>query len=144
MPEYSLIDVCPDCDAPKIVARQTKEPTYRCRICTARFEEPRTRRSKRHSGRTADDDTPIDETVSQVLEALVAIQDAGQSFTRSAQIADHIDDMRAQDVGTLLSHYLEGEAVERWRDGASAVLWHITLDEDVDLEEFAAAAEVAV
>ena len=135
MPEYSLIDVCPECDAPKVVERTTKEPTYRCRMCTARFEEPRTRKSKRHSGRPADDDTPIDETVSQVLEALVAIQDAGQSFARSSQIADHIDQMRAQDVGTLLAHYLEGEAVERWRDGASSILWRITLEEDVDLAD---------
>jgi len=141
MPEYSYVDVCPECDEPKIVERATKEPAYRCRMCTARFAEPRTRKSKRHSGRTADDNTPLDETVSEVLEALVAIQDAGQSFVRARHIAPHIDEMRAQDIGTLLAHYLEGEAVERWRD-TKPILWRITLEEDADVDELVAGDEV--
>jgi len=141
MPEYRLIDVCPECDEPKIVERTTKEPTYRCRMCTARFAEPRTRKSKLYSGRTADDDTPVDETVSKVLEALVAIQDAGQSFVRARHVAPHVNEMRAQDIGTLLAHHLEGEAVERWRD-TKPILWRITLEEDADVEELAASDEV--
>lgn len=143
MPEYRMVDACPNCDETKIAERTTKEPQYRCCVCTERFEEPVTRTSKRYSGRTGDDDIQIDESVSQVLEALVAIQDAGQSFARSAQIASHIDDMRAQDVGTLVAHYLEGEAVERWRDVESSILWHITLDDDDDLEELTPAGEVS-
>lgn len=135
MPESSLIDACPECGESNIAERTRKEPTYRCGICTARFAEPQTRKSREHARLTADDDTEIDETLSQVIEALIAIQNAGQSFVRSSQISAHIGDIRPQMVGRDLANHLEGVAVERWTENTSSTLWRITLEEGVDIAD---------
>ena len=58
----ATVEACPNCDSPNITARETKTPTYRCKVCTERFPEPTTRPNKNQTY-----GTPADRVAPEVM-----------------------------------------------------------------------------
>jgi len=126
---WRMIDVCPSCDSPKITARETKTPDYRCDICQERFDEPTTRRSKNYQHKAKSGGPDADDWQA-VLQALRQTRDDGSSHARSKLIAKHAPELTSEKVGQLLSRYGEGDVVERYREASLGIVWRITVGED--------------
>jgi hypothetical protein len=124
------VDVCPACDSPKITARKTKTPEYRCNVCTERFAEPDQRVSKNHAHKTATDGGRDDGRYAQLVAALKATREAGSTFARSKLIADYSDALSTQEVATLCARRAEPRGdVARYREASLGIVWRITVDE---------------
>lgn len=121
-----MVDVCPECDHPGITKRETKTPLYRCDVCPARFDEPATRLSKRHTQST--ENLARHERYTEVRQALRELKRDGQTFVKSAHVADRVDGFDALDAGKLLAtRGLDSGDVAKWREN-TPVLWRIQLD----------------
>lgn len=121
-----MVEVCPECDHSGITARETKTPLYRCDVCPARFDEPATRPSKRHTQSTAN--MPRTDRWEDIRGALQELKRDGQTYVKSHHVADRVDGVDAQAVGKVLSTQgLDAGAVSKWRDN-TPTLWRIGLD----------------
>ena len=129
-----MVDACPSCDSPKITERETKTPTYRCKVCRERFAEPVTRQNKNHTYATRDD--PIDPERYQTLcAALRRTRDAGSSHARAKLIAKYSDALSTREVADMLTRYAEPRGdVSRYREASLGIVWRITLDADAPTE----------
>ena len=125
-----FVDACPSCDSPKITARETKTPTYRCNVCRERFESPTRRQNKNHTYATRDDSVDS-ERYQTLLAALQRTRDAGSSHARAKLIAQYSDVLDTQEAARLLSRWAEPRGdVERYREASLGIIWRITVDDD--------------
>lgn len=123
-----MVTVCPECDRPKITARKRKTPKYRCDACRARFEEPATRPSEQHT--ESKENLSATDRYDDIRAALRSLQRDGQSFVKSAHVADRVEDMDARDVGKVLATQgVDSGDVWKWREESTPTLWRISLDE---------------
>jgi len=121
-----MVEVCPECGTPKITARKTKTPRYRCDICPARFDEPGVRPSKQHTQST--ENMPGTDRYDDIRAALRSLQRDGQTFVKSSHVADRVEGMSARDVGKVLAtRGLDSDDISKWRERAPT-LWRISLD----------------
>ena len=125
-----MVDACPACDSPKITARETKTPTYRCNVCRERFAEPTTRQNKNHTYATRDD--PVDpERYQALVAALRRTRDAGSSHARAKLIAQYTEALSHREVADMLPRWAAHRGdVERYREASLGIVWRITLDDE--------------
>jgi len=121
-----MVEVCPECDHPGITARVTKTPRYRCDVCPARFDEPAVRASKQHKQST--ENMPQTDRYDDIRAALRSLQRDGQTFVKSAHVADRVKGLDALDVGKVLAtRGLDSGDVSKWRDN-TPTLWRIRIE----------------
>jgi|APHM01.1.fsa_nt_gi hypothetical protein len=128
---YSMTQACPGCDSTRIDERKTMSPDWRCRICGEVFNEPVSRRSRRHDqiGGGEGMTTDREQYESAIVPALRELVDAGQQYARASHINEFADiDARNARVGDLLhAHGLDRGDVSLW-SATNPCVYQIHLD----------------
>jgi hypothetical protein len=126
------VKVCPECSDHRIRERVNKEPTYRCSMCTERFETP-TEREKHIRGVTHPDVMYGAGAYDELKAALRRTLDAGSRYARARVIERYTDRLSSEQIGQLLTDWgADDGLVSIYNKNSRRTLYLIEIDGGID------------